>query len=395
MKFLYVSNSCSDKKYSELYKKVKDKPAVQANKFNRLIAEGLAKIDDNNVTILSKLVLNKNNYEKKMYLGDSEKENNIKYIYMPLVLFRPLNLILTFLYSFFYSLIYSFKNKNSVLIVDVLNISIGLGATLAYRIRGMRSIGIVTDLPKYFGEIKTQKMIQRVIDNCKMYVLLTESMNNVVNKNDKPYVVIEGISDINLDSIDNNLENKYKEKVIIYAGSFDRRFGILKLIDAFIKVEDTDARLWIFGQGDSEKEIIAATKKDHRIYFGGMRLNAEVMDMEIKATLLVNPRPSNEEMTKYSFPSKTIEYMSTGTPVLTTNLEGIPLEYHNYIYLFNDESIEGMSRSINEILGKSKIELSKFGASAKEYVIKEKNNIVQASKIVEMLKKGEGYEKRC
>lgn len=394
MELLYISNSCSDKKYSELFSHIKNKPAVQANKFNRLIAEGLATNDNVKVTILSKLPLTKQNYKKLYFRGEDEVHNNVRYKYMPLVNLGPLNLLWTFAFSFFYSLYFSVKAKESVIIVDVLNISIGLGATLAYKIRRMKSIGIVTDLPKYIGGKVTRKMIEKVINNCTMYVLLTQLMNDIINKNEKPYVVIEGISDIKLKSYSNNLKDKYQKKIIIYAGSFDKRYGILKLIDAFKLIHDEDIELWIFGQGDAEQEIITEIQKDKRIFFGGMRLNKEIIEIETKATLLINPRPSSEELTKYSFPSKTMEYMSTGTPVLTTKLEGIPKEYHEYIYLFDDESIENMSNKIKKLLSKPKIELHQLGLKAKEYVINEKNNIVQGNKIMDMIKKGENYDKK-
>ena len=52
---------------------------------------------------------------------------------------------------------------------------------------------------------------------------------------------------------------------------------------------------------------------------------------ELKATLLVNPRPTTEEFTIYSFPSKNMEYMASGTPLLTTKLPGMPEEYHQYV----------------------------------------------------------------
>ena len=38
----------------------------------------------------------------------------------------------------------------------------------------------------------------------------------------------------------------------------------------------------------------------------------------------VNPRQNNEEFTKYSFPSKTMEYLASGVPVVAYKLDGIP-----------------------------------------------------------------------
>ena len=115
--------------------------------------------------------------------------------------------------------------------------------------------------------------------------------------------------------------------------------------------------------------------------------NEHVVKEQLKATLLVNPRPSMEEFTKYSFPSKNMEYMASGTPVLTTPLQGMPQEYNDYVYLFEDETVEGMSKTLARILIQDKRELYDKGISAKKFVMKEKNNVVQAGKIKELITK--------
>ena len=53
--------------------------------------------------------------------------------------------------------------------------------------------------------------------------------------------------------------------------------------------------------------------------------------MCIRDRILVNFRSPNEELTKYSFPSKILEYISSGSLVLSTRLLGIPDEYFSYI----------------------------------------------------------------
>ena len=113
--------------------------------------------------------------------------------------------------------------------------------------------------------------------------------------------------------------------------------------------------------------------------------NDIIIKKEIKATLLINPRFSNEEYTEYSFPSKIMEYMSTGTPVLTTKLKGIPEEYSKYLYYFEDETCQGMKNKLEEILSLNIDELNKKGKSAREFVLKNKNNIKQTKKIIELI----------
>ena len=68
------------------------------------------------------------------------------------------------------------------------------------------------------------------------------------------------------------------------------------------------------------------------------------------ADLLVNLRDSRIEYTKLSFPSKMFDYMASGTPVLTTKLDGIPIEYYDYVFSIDSYSSSSIADKIREIL---------------------------------------------
>ena len=142
-------------------------------------------------------------------------------------------------------------------------------------------------------------------------------------------------------------------------------------------------KLDLYGNGDYVEKL--RELNDSRICYHGIVANEEVVDAEQHAVLLINPRPTTEEFTKYSFPSKNMEYMASGTPVLTTNLPGMPCEYLDYVYLFDDESIEGMAKTLTKILNNSPEILREKGESARNFVLKRKNNMVQACKILTMI----------
>ena len=105
----------------------------------------------------------------------------------------------------------------------------------------------------------------------------------------------------------------------------------------------------------------------------------------MEATRLVKPRPSDEEFVKYSFPSKTMEYMSTGTPVLTTALPCLPEEYLPHLYFFREETPQGMAEALRQVLSLTDEELFQKGCQARQFVLRERNNVVQAAKVLEML----------
>ena len=112
----------------------------------------------------------------------------------------------------------------------------------------------------------------------------------------------------------------------------------------------------------------------------------EIVAKEQGATLLINPRPAGEEYTKYSFPSKNMEYMASGTAVLTTALPGMPEEYKKYVYLINDESISGIKNTLKELLTSDISELRNKGLAARDFVLNNKSGKIQAGKVLELLR---------
>lgn len=161
------------------------------------------------------------------------------------------------------------------------------------------------------------------------------------------------------------------------------------LVDADLRRSMITAKYSLQYSGEDQKRglahlLVGMAGEDEVIYHGNV-LNEEVVAAEMEASLLINPRPTTEEFTKYSFPSKNMEYMASGTPVLTTNLPGMPQEYQEYVYLFDDETVEGMARKIREVLSFSPESLRRKGLDAQRFVLENKNNVVQAKKILTML----------
>ena len=95
-------------------------------------------------------------------------------------------------------------------------------------------------------------------------------------------------------------------------------------------------------------------------------------------------------MTKYSFPSKVLEYICSGTPVLANRLVGIPSEYDELINYPEDESALAWSKAIIEILCDSKYnQYQKKALNAKKIVFAEKTWKKQVEKVVNFLQKNE------
>ena len=337
-------------------------------------------------------------HKKRIWMLSSEFVGNIKYTYAPMINLPVVKNVGVFVYSFFkvfWSTLFG-SRKDKTIVCDVLNLSITAAALLACKLTRTKAVAIVTDIPSLLVTGSQKSCFKRKLfdflastfmSSYDGYILLTEQMNERVNIHDKPYIVMEGLVDKNMTATPNALENKAAERILIYAGGIYEKYGVKKLIEAFMRLDDKDVRLHIYGPGEMAADMPNYTKADQRIVYLGMVPNKEVVEKELEATLLINPRPSSEELTKYSFPSKNMEYMVSGTPVLTTPLPGMPKEYDKYVYLFGDESTEGMYQTLKLILSKPKDELHEFGKQAKQFVLTNKSNEVQAKRILSFFEK--------
>jgi len=313
-----------------------------------------------------------------------ETEGGARYHYIPAIRNPIVKLMAMAAGTFFKTL--TLAKKGDAVIVDCLNRTTALFALVAAKLRHCRCVGIITDLPDMLGGSSfSVKLANFVIRHCTDYVLLTQAMNDYIKNPGKPYVILEGHSDISMRERIPSREKKTSPRVVFYAGGVSRQYGLGNLVDGFRMADLPDTRLEIYGPGDYVKDLRQIAETDPRIFYGGMLLNSEIVEKEQQATLLVNPRPTHEEFVKYSFPSKTMEYMASGTPVLTTRLPGMPKEYYPFVSFIDDESADGIAAALKDTLAASDEELFRKGCAARDFVLDGRNNVVQAKKLIEML----------
>lgn len=252
---------------------------------------------------------------------------------------------------------------------------------------------VVPDLPEYMSGntslvYKSLKKLDRLIINLCLkhvdsFVLFSQHMKDKLPIQERPQLLIEGIYK-DYSSGNTHIE-KETNNTLLYTGGICQRYGVFDLINAFTQIKDANYTLWLCGDCDDLELLNSYLKTDYRIkYFGCIDMQ-EVRILQRRATLLINPRRSTEEFAKYSFPSKTLEYMASGTPTLMCKLPATPEDYIQHLYFFEDESIEGYKSKILEICSKNKKELYEKGMQASCFVRKNKNEISQAKRLVNFL----------
>lgn len=226
--------------------------------------------------------------------------------------------------------------------------------------------------------------VMRKLSSVDGLVLLTDDMMDFISNKSIRHITMEGL--VEVDAMDSEVEFRAsKPEIIAYTGTLLKMYGVMNLVKAFQRIEDDNIQLWLCGAGDSVGEIEEAAKADKRIKFYGLVDSQTALNLQRQATILINPRTSAGEYTKYSFPSKTMEYLLAGKTVIINRLKGIPEEYFEYVFTPPDESIEALADCIKEVISLDfdvRLEKAKSG---RHFVMNNKNSQVQVSRILEMI----------
>lgn len=388
MKILYGFSNCSDKKYSEIFK---DKPVAVLRadqKYHGLLIKGLTN-NGAEVSCVSGLPINRSVTKKLFISVKDEEENGAKYHYINTVnlpIFRQIGI-------FFGTRKFIYKNckkgeSDTFIICDCLNLANAYGALKAAKKRRIPLIYVVTDIPEFQRGKFLKKINDKIIAGADGFIFLTEQMNEKANPHKKPYIVLEGHVDGSLTEVPQSERYEFTDgkKIVIYAGSIQKLYGIQNLVEGFIKANIENSELHVYGDGDYREELIDICKNNSSVKYMGIKPNESIVYEEQRAALLVNPRPSASEYTKYSFPSKNMEYMVSGTPVMTTKLPGMPAEYYPFVNLIEDETAEGIANTLTNFFRENADKRYKRGEAARGFVLDNKSNVVQAGKIIDFLR---------
>lgn len=249
---------------------------------------------------------------------------------------------------------------------------------------------IVTDLPQFMdlGENVLKKMLKKIdwltIKKMQLgfdgFVLYAKKMADFLNIPPERWVLMEGSCDTT-ELV--KAKSAGKRQAIMYSGKLDKEYGLELLLNAFMQIQNENLELWLTGGGNAAAYIEECAKNDNRIkFFGFLPTRQDVLEMQSKATALINMRLPSEEASKYCFPSKLFEYMLAGVPVLSFRLEGIPAEYYEHLIVIEHETEECIVKTIETLLLQAKKDLQQRGSDAQAFVLENKTIKKQCQKIL-------------
>lgn len=399
MKILYISSACKKENKKLIDKTAKIKLTMSIIKFHNLIIDGLSECEGIEIESLIGLPISILTNRKIFWKAKVEKEKNkiynqVNFINIPIV--KQISIMINIEKELIKWIKENRRTEKKIIIIDGTFVSVLPKVCKVANKYNVKVVGVFADIYDYMCDVDNEsnksniikKIYRKKMDKCYdfmcAYVFLTEYMNALINIANKPYIIMEGVVDGKIDS--SKTIDKFSKKTVMYAGKLQKKYGLKHFLEAFQQITG-DYEAIVCGDGELKQYVENIAQKDTRVKYLGMIPNEKVMEYEEKSNVLINPRFTDEEYTKYSFPSKNMEYMASGTPILTTKLLGMPEEYYDYVYLIEDETVEGMKDTLKLILAKTEGELNNQGKRAQEFVLNKKNNVIQAKRIIKLLEK--------
>ena len=403
---LFLGSAISDEKADEILAKSRVKPSVAPVNFQRNLLRGMPA---EKLTVLSLPPVA--TYPHGAYIGWGARKDNVlpgvEATYIPAVNLSGLKQLSALICTFAKCCRWLWrrrKNEQKVILVYGGYVFTQMAAQWAGKLFKTKTCCIVTDpirddvyLSKGHGikSLLTRTMwrvSEAICDGFDGYVCLTEALIDLYAAQNKPHILLEGVADTHtFDGVP--AQEKEAPPVIVYAGALSKGFGIPILLEAVYGL-DMPCQLWLFGGGTECKDIIAQyEQKDPRIKYMGKVPRYDLLCAMKKASVLVSVKTVEADRSQYQFPSKIMEYASSGTLIAATQVAGIPKEYFDYLVPMESDTPEGIKNTLEKILSMSAEERNVRGEETRNWIEGTKNSHIQAQRIMELMRQICGGEK--
>lgn len=255
----------------------------------------------------------------------------------------------------------NFLNNNFVVIVDVLRINLVKAAIKFAHIHNVKIIGMLTDNPTNLSNVR-HSYIRNVFKNASRldgYLSLSNGLLRAYKVSNKPNYVFEGLVDEVGPIRKQPIGNYY-----FFGGSLYERYGVKKLINAFID-SNVPEKLVIAGNGPLREYIFQNNEKNSRILYLSQLPKEKIYGLEQNAIANINPRPFSKKLDEESVPSKLLEYFASGVPTISTIHTKLYEIFKNDAFWIEDDSQEGIRKALNKFATEDYEELKKRAITAR------------------------------
>jgi len=287
-------------------------------------------------------------------------------------------------------------HREATRVIHVFNLTVppGIFVLLAARLGGAIAVVSLNDINEP-GETVPDTwlnrfdfwMQERLIPRFDAHVVVADAIAEAFLPG-RDYVRVEG--GVTSQMLDRGAANSARIErgvfKMVLAGTLNEANGVRLTLEAMARIEDPHVRLCIAGRGPLEAEIRAAAAVDPRIEFLGFLPLDGVLALYRDADLLLNVRLTRTLRTRYFFPSKLMEFLASGTPVLTTCPAHVRDEYRDLAYLLTLEEPQALADMVTGIVARSSDERTLRAERARSYMAEHKAWPVQGRKVADFIR---------
>jgi len=319
---------------------------------------------------------------------------------VPLVNIFLLRDVLRALYIYGYLFCWSLRNlrKERVILTYNLNVPPILPTLILARLTGAKIVSILYDVawPEglTYGMIKTiiTKMLIKIADSCISRldgrIVITDSIAQHYAPKGHSLRVDGGITELVKSRLFPLVPFQSSEEVtLLFAGGLDEWNHIPMMLEMMRQYPDKKLKLWLAGNGALLNAVLEAAKTDNRIIYHGVLNHDQLFELYKKADVLLNLRNTKDPAMRYCFPSKLLEILAVGKPVITTSIAHIDEEYGPYCFVLFDETPQTLMETVQKIGAISLEERVAIGKRAREFILREHTWKQQGVRISEYLEK--------
>ncbi len=180
-----------------------------------------------------------------------------------------------------------------------------------------------------------------------------------------------GIPDLPTLEGDAKHENDDGTTVFLYAGSMSYDRGTDQLIEAFNRLDNPKAMLWLCGKSSPRIQarlIRPATAANRRIIDHQLVDEEKLAELMHRADVFVNPRPPDAASSFFDFPSKVSTYLSYQKPVISNRLPGLSPEYDAVLHYPDDTTPAAWAEAMGKIMANAPGSRDPFESAMETYV---------------------------
>lgn len=159
-------------------------------------------------------------------------------------------------------------------------------------------------------------------------------------------------------------------KYFLYLGRLSTEKGILTMINSFMMLEDSNARLLIAGQGPARTKLEEKADEDPRIRFVGHLSGNELKEMIKKSIAVIVPSEWYENA-----PITILESFAYGKPVVGSRIGGIPEMISDGVngHLFEPGNADDLRGKLELMLSMTDARIIEMGKAARQKVERDYN----------------------